>query len=122
MSTTETTQAHEHAFPANPPDGTYLRPGPCKCGKTYDQARADEALKRTLTLIAAAYGVPPRVGIHWAVAYGSEGLNDGVGSVLEYDDLESAREHVRWTDGGVVAKRTVIALRWEAVPGEEPVQ
>jgi len=85
--------------------------------KTHDQAEADKMLGQALSAIALAYGVPPRVSAHWAVHYGGDGLNDGSGYVEQYDDEEDAREHVPFYEGGSVVKRTVIALRWEAVPG-----
>lgn len=116
MSTTETTQAHEHAFPCNPPGGTFWDPGPCQCGKTYDQNTADRMLREALEAVEVAYGVPPRVSEHWAVAYGSENLNDGSGYVEPRDDEEDARELAPYYEDGRVVRRTVIALRWEAVP------
>ena len=63
---------------------------------------------------------PARVSTHWAVAWGSENLNDGTGFVEQWDDEEDARGHVRYYKGGRVVRRTVISLPWEAVPGEEP--
>jgi hypothetical protein len=119
---TATETEHEHAFPANPPGGTYLKPGACECGKTFDQARADEKLQQAIALTTAAYGVPPRVSTHWAVAWGSESLNDGIGFVEQWDDEEDARGHARYYEGGRVVKRTVIALRWEAAPPEAPAE
>ena len=72
-------------------------------------------LAGALKAIAAAYGVPPRVSEHWAVAYGGSDLNDGSGIVEPYDDEEDARGHLEFYTGGSVARRTVIALRWETV-------
>ena len=121
MSTTETAEAvHAHRFPCNPPGGTFLHPGPCACGKTCEQDEADRLLATALGHLERAYGVPPRVSTHWAVAWGSENLNDGSGYVEFYDDEEDAREHLGYYEGGCVVRRTVIALPWEAVPGEEP--
>jgi hypothetical protein len=120
MSTTETTPAHKHSFPCNPPGGTYLHPGPCECGKTCDQDEADRLLAMALEHLERAYGVPPRVSTHWALAYGSENLNDGSGYVDPYDDEEDAREHLQYRTSGSVVRRTIIALRWEAVPAGEP--
>lgn len=107
---------HQHEFPANPPGGSYLYPGPCSCGKTFEQGRADTRLAAALAAIEHAYGVPPRVDERWAVAFGSDSLNDGKGCVEHYDDEEDARDHVRYYEGGRVVRRTVIALRWETVP------
>jgi hypothetical protein len=57
MSTTdETTTAHKHAFPCNPPGGTFLNPGPCECGKTYAQNEADKALRHAVAALMSAYG------------------------------------------------------------------
>jgi hypothetical protein len=120
MSTTEAEEAaHKHAFPCNPPGGTFLHPGPCECGKTNDQDEADRLLAMALEHVERAYGVPPRVSIHWAVAWGSENLNDGSGRVELYDE-EEVREQIPFYKGGSVVRRTVIALRWEAVPDGEP--
>jgi len=116
MSTTET--EHKHAFPCNPPGGTFQHPGPCECGKTYGQDIADRTLREALEAVQVVYGVPPRVSTQWAVAYGGGVLNDGSGCVESWDDEEDARDHVRFYKDGHVVKRTVIALRWEAVPGE----
>jgi hypothetical protein len=114
---------HQHSFPFNPPGGSFLSPGPCGCGKTYDQNNADARLAEALAVVAAAYGVAPRISTHWAVAFGSKKLNDGIGCVEYYDDEGDAREHLESYGDGRVVKRTVIALRWEAVPDqsrEEP--
>jgi hypothetical protein len=116
MTTTET--GHRHSFPVNDGTGTILNPGVCGCGKTYDQAAADRALTEALEAVAAAYGVPPRISTHWAVAWGSENLNDGSGYVEPRDDEDDARELAPYYEDGRVVKRTVIALRWEAVPDE----
>jgi len=62
---------------------------------------------------------PARVSTQWAVAWGSENLNDGIGFVAQYDDEEDACEHVRYYKGGCVVRRTVVSLPWVAVPGEE---
>ena len=118
--TTETATEHQHLFPCNPPGGTFLYPGPCECGKTCEQDEADRMLAGALKVIAAAYGVPPRVSEHWAVAYGGSDLNDGSGIVEPYDDEEDARGHLEFYTGGSVVRRTVIALRWETVPAGEP--
>ena len=118
--TTETTTAHKHAFPCNPPGGTFLNPGPCECGKTCEQDEADRLLTMALEHVERAYGVPPRVSTHWAVAHGGENLNDGSGYVEPYDDEEDVRDHLEFYKGGSVVKRTVIALRWETVPAGEP--
>jgi hypothetical protein len=104
---------HKHQFPLQPPEG----PGPCRgCGKTYAQDVADRLLAEALEAVEAAYGVPPRIGEYWAVAFGSGDANDGIGQILEYDDEEDARDHLRFIGGASVVRRTVIALRWEAVP------
>ncbi len=91
---------------------------------TTEQAAPDaEAAKKLAEAIghaARAYGLPLRVSTHWAVAWGGGNLNDGSGYVELYDDEEDAREHVPFYKGGSVVKRTVIALPWEPVPGEEP--
>jgi hypothetical protein len=118
VSTAETTQAHEHRFPCNPPGGTLARPGPCTCGKTYDQNTADRMLAGALEAVEVAYGVPRRVSTHWAVHYGSENLNDGSGYVDQCDDLDEARDHAQFFEDGSVIQRTVIAFRWETVPDE----
>lgn len=115
---TETAARHKHRFPCNPPGGTFLRPGPCECGKTYDQNTADGLLTEALEAITIAYGVPPRVREDWAVHWGSEDLNGGKGYVDIYDDEEDARDHQDLFRDSSVVKRTVIALRWERVPGE----
>ena len=112
--TTETVTAHEHSFPCNPPGGTLFKPGQCACGKTYEQDLADRTLTEALEAVTAAYGVPPRVSEHWAVAYGSD---DGTGCGVWYDDEEDAREHLEaHRPGSRVVRRAVIALRWEIVP------
>jgi hypothetical protein len=117
MSTTDT--EHRHHFPARSDDGQICTsPLSCACGKTYPQDRADRLLADTLRALERAYGVPPRVSTHWAVHYGSENLNDGIGYVELRDDEEDARELVPYYKGGSVVKRTVIALRWETVPDE----
>jgi hypothetical protein len=82
--------------------------------KTRAQGEADRALADALEAVTAAYGVPPRVTTHWALAFGSENLNDGSGYVDPYDDEEDAREHLKWRSAGSVVKQTVIAFRWEA--------
>lgn len=120
MSTTdETATEHKHSFPCNPPGGTFLHPGPCECGKTNEQDEADRLLAMALEHVERAYGIPPRVSTHWALAYGSENLNDGSGCVEHYDDEEDAREHLKWRTAGSVVRRTVIALRWETAPAGE---
>lgn len=120
MSTTdEAVTPHKHGFPCNPPGGTFWSPGPCECGKTYDQNTADQMLTRALEAVEVAYGVPPRVSEHWAVAFGGGGLNDGSGYVEQWDDEEDARGHLKFYTGASVVKRTVVALRWETVSGEE---
>ena len=62
MSTTETTQAHEHAFPCNPPGGTFWDPGPCQCGKTWAMAQAEKAVAGARAAMEMA-GMPPRPAI-----------------------------------------------------------
>lgn len=60
MSTTETTQAHEHAFPVQPPEGSFTAPGPCRhCGKTWAMAQAEKAMAGALAAMEMA-GMPPR--------------------------------------------------------------
>lgn len=114
---TETTAQHKHRFPCNPPGGTLLRPGDCVCGKTYPQDEADRMLSMALKLVADAYGTEPRVDEHWCVAWGGEDANDCAG-LLEYDDQADAEGMTQWIDGGFAARRTVIRLPWETVPGE----
>lgn len=80
-----------------------------------DPAEVADALHATLSRIAAERG-PVRVSEQWAVAYGSDDLNDGKGYVWPYDDEEDARAHVHLTGGACVARRTVLVLPWEAVP------
>ena len=120
MTATDETQAHKHRFPVQPPEGSFLHPGPCgSCGKTFAQHEADLELQAALGAVEAAYGVPPRISTHWAVAYGSESLNDGSGYVEPRDDEEDAREALPFYCGnGRVVRQTVIALRWEAIAGE----
>lgn len=77
-----------------------------------------EAVKKVVKAIehaARAYGIPLRVSTHWAVGYGPDGAY-----VELYDDEEDAREHVQFYEGGFVARRTVVSLPWETVPGGEP--
>ena len=78
------------------------------------------ALADAIDELTIACGTAPRVSTHWAVAWGSDNLNDGIGFAEHYDDEEDAREHLRYYEGGSVVKRIVISLPWEAVPGEEP--
>jgi hypothetical protein len=60
MTTTETTQAHEHSFPCNPPGGTFWAPGPCSiCGKTWELAQAEKAMAGAHAAMEMA-GMPPR--------------------------------------------------------------
>ena len=119
MTATET--GHRHSFPCNPPGGTFLNPGPCECGKTLAQDEADRALKTALDAVTAAYGVRPRVSEQWAVHWAGDDLNNGIGLVEFRDDEEDAREKLQfYGPGASVVRRTVIALRWEPVTGEEP--
>jgi hypothetical protein len=84
-----------------------------------EEARAG-ILAHAIWSFKVAYGAEPRVSTQWAVAWGSENLNDGVGFVAEYDDEEDARGHLgKYKDGSVV-RRTVIALQWERVPSRGP--
>lgn len=119
MSTETTAPAeHKHGFPCNPPGGTYLNPGPCGCGKTYAQGRADEALSRAAALLLDAYGDAGPVSTHWGVGHGSD-----LASVLDYDSEADANEHASHLVRGFVARRTVITLPWEMVrydDDEEP--
>jgi hypothetical protein len=52
----------------------------------------------------------------WAVAWGSDGVNDGIGFVECYDDEEDAREHLQWYAGGSVVRRTRMVTAWEIAP------
>jgi hypothetical protein len=81
------------------------------------QRAADRLLAEALEAITAAYGVPPRVREDWALAWGGDDLNDGIGFVEIYDDEEDAREHLEYYGDSRVVRRTVIALRWEAGRG-----
>jgi hypothetical protein len=109
---------HKHAFPCNPPGGSFLNPGPCACGKTYDQNKADVRLAEAVAAMTQAYGPAFRVGTGWCIAWGGEGANDCAGR-LEYDDEAEADEMRQWIDGGIVARQTVIRLPWETVASEE---
>jgi hypothetical protein len=44
---------HECSFPVQPPDGSFLAPGPCECGKTFARARAEEMLAEANAAMAA---------------------------------------------------------------------
>lgn len=60
MSTTETTQAHEHAFPVQPPEGSMWAPGRCReCGKTWELAQAENAMAGAQAAMEMA-GMPAR--------------------------------------------------------------
>lgn len=60
MTTTETTQAHEHSFPVQPPEGSMWTPGRCReCGKTWELAQAEKAMAGALAAMEMA-GMPPR--------------------------------------------------------------
>jgi len=48
------TTRHEHSYPCNPPDGTFLSPGACECGKTYAQAQAEQHLGEARVAAALA--------------------------------------------------------------------
>ena len=111
---TETTApaAHKHAFPCNPPRGSFQNPGPCECGKTYSQDMADRQLADALEGLEIAYGSAPRSSIAWCIAWGGEDADDCAGR-LEYDDEAEAREMIQWIECGFVARQTVIRLPWE---------
>ncbi len=103
MSTTET--EHKHSFPVNDGTGSILNPGVCECGKTYAQAQADRMLTGALEAVAVAYGVPPRMSTHWAVAWGSEKLNAEPEACAHYahvdlDDLRAADTVISFTSEG----------------------
>jgi hypothetical protein len=54
---TATTEAHECAFPLQPPDGMFWAPGPCRiCGKTYDRSQAERALAEAQAAMEATGG------------------------------------------------------------------
>jgi hypothetical protein len=60
ITNTETTQAHEHAFPVQPPEGSIWAPGRCRiCGKTWELAQAEKAMAGALAAMEMA-GRPPR--------------------------------------------------------------
>jgi hypothetical protein len=111
-------EPHSHHFPCQPPDGSILAPGACECGKTYAQDEADRLLAAALRALRHAYGTPPRVATDWAVSWGSDDVNDGVGFVNLYDDEQDAREHLGQYGEGYVVRRTAISLPWVAVPQE----
>jgi hypothetical protein len=59
-ATTETTRVHEHSFPVQPPEGSIMRPGPCRtCGKTWELNQAEKAMAGALAAMEMA-GMPPR--------------------------------------------------------------
>ncbi len=120
MTTAETTAPaeHKHAFPCNPPGGTFLNPGPCECGKTYAQDIADREFQTAIGMMAIAYGQLFRVSTEWCIAWGGEDANDCAGR-LEYDDEAGAREMTQWIDGGIVARQTVIRLPWVNAPDKD---
>ena len=47
---------HEHSFPCNPPGGTFLRPGPCACGITFDHDQAQRQLREAQAALEALEG------------------------------------------------------------------
>lgn len=45
---------HEHAFPVQPPEGSWLKPGPCRvCGKTYERHEAERMAAEAQALLEA---------------------------------------------------------------------
>ena len=60
MSTTETTEAHEHEFPLQPPEGSFFAPGPCRvCGKPWVLDQAEKAMEGAKAAMEMA-GMPRR--------------------------------------------------------------
>ena len=68
---------------------------------TTEQAAPDvgaaEKLTKAIDHTARAYGVPLRVSTHWAVAWGTADVNDGIGYVELYDDEETPASTSRST-------------------------
>ena len=68
----------------------HCRTRPELAGAGYPQLAAD-----ILAIIGSEEGATPlRTSDQWAVAWGSEDVNDGIGRVEEYDDQEDAAEHL----------------------------
>lgn len=45
---------HDCEFPVQPPEGTFLAPGPCRtCGKTYERSEAERALREAQAAMEA---------------------------------------------------------------------
>lgn len=109
MSITETTQAHEHAFPVQPPDGSMWAPGPCRvCGKTWELAQAEKAMEGAKAAMELA-GMPPRPTI--VCLCGSTRFMDafhaaGWDRTLAGEIVLSVgvAKHVRTADGGHAAE------------------
>ena len=76
-----------------------------------------EAAREAIAVLADAYGIEPQISTEWCIAWGGEDANDCAGR-LEQADEADARDMTQWIDGGIVARRTVISLPWETVPGE----
>lgn len=47
--------SHKHEFPVQPPEGSWLNPGPCRrCGKTWALEQAEKDLADAQAALAAA--------------------------------------------------------------------
>lgn len=59
--------AHRHAYPLQPPEGSYLNPGPCRiCGKPWerdDRQPADDDV-RAVGTVECDHGAPLTVGVY----------------------------------------------------------
>jgi hypothetical protein len=89
-------------------------------GITHSDAGTVQTIEGVIAIIGSEGTAPLRTSDQWAVAWGSDDLNDGIGRVDFYDDEEDAREHVGFYEGGSVVRRTVVSLPWEAVPAGDP--
>jgi hypothetical protein len=107
---------HSCTFPCQPPRGSLLKPGPCECGKSFERNKAENMLNNALKWMEATEpgGAPVfRIHTQWAVHWGGDALDDGIGFVEFYDGEEDAREHAaQYPDGAVAVSRTVISCPW----------
>ena len=94
----------------------HCRTRPELAGAGYPQLAAD-----ILAIIGSEEGATPlRTSDQWAVAWGSEDVNDGIGRVEEYDDQEDAAEHLGlYGDGACVVSREVRWGPWRRVPAAD---
>ena len=80
----DTADAHRHAYPLQPPEGSFLNPGPCRiCGKPWerdDRQQADDDV-RAVGTVECAHGAPLTVGVY-------RGQVNIAGRMLDEEQLE----------------------------------